>query len=121
MAAKTAPAIAEPAAADVELVDIVEALTDMLKARDAAIAGLAAMIAEMRGDHAVLAARVDAIAPPDPTLLPGYCSLKEASFASGFTVETVRQWAKAGMGIKRGGTWQVALASVMARAGRKPG
>jgi hypothetical protein len=107
--------------ADVELVDIVEALTDMLKARDAAIAGLTALIAEMRGDHAVLAARVDALDPPDATSLPGFVTLKEASFASGFTVECIRQWAKAGMGIKRGGVWQVELASVLERAGRKPG
>jgi hypothetical protein len=117
----TTPTMAEPAAADVEITDVIEALTDMLKARDAAIAGLAAMIAEMRGDHAVLAARVDAIDPPDVTPLPGFVTLKEAHFASGFTVETVRQWAKAGLGVKRGGVWQVELASVMARADRKPG
>jgi hypothetical protein len=121
MAAKTAPAIAEPAAADVTIADVVEALTSMLEQRDRAIAGLTALISEVRADNALLAARVDAIDPPDPTSLPGYCSLKEASFASGFTVETVRQWAKAGMGIKRGGTWQVELASVLERAGRKPG
>jgi hypothetical protein len=119
VAAKPAPAIAEPAAADVELVDIVEALTDMLKARDAAIAGLAAMIAEMRGDHAVLAARVDVLDPPDSTPLPGFVTIKEAVFRSGFSDETIRQWAKAGLGIKRGGTWRVDLEAVMERTKRR--
>jgi hypothetical protein len=114
------PTMAELAGADVTIADVVEALTSMLEQRDAAIAGLTVLISEVRADNALLAARVDAIAPPDVTPLPGYCSLKEASFASGFTVECIRQWAKGGMGIKRGGTWQVELASVLARAGRKP-
>jgi hypothetical protein len=110
-----------PLAADVTLGDVAEVLMSELKARDAAIANLVAMLGEMRADAAILAARVDLIDPPDHEVPAGYCSLKQAAFASGFTVECIRQWAKAGMGIKRGGAWLVELSAVMERAGRKPG
>jgi hypothetical protein len=50
-----------PLAADVVLGDIVSALTEVLAQRDVAIAGLVTMLAEMRADTALLAARVDRI------------------------------------------------------------
>jgi hypothetical protein len=115
------PIAAEPAVADVVLADVVVALSAALAERDAAISGLVALIAEVRADHAVLAARVDVLDPPDDTPLPGYCSLKEAAFASDFCAETIRQWARDGevTGIKNGAGWRVELASVMERAGRR--
>jgi hypothetical protein len=106
-----------PGAAGVVLEDVIEALAEMLDQRDAAIAGLVALIAEMRADHAALAARVDAIDPPDDALLPGFVTLKQAAGACGFCDETVRAWARDGevVGTKNGGGWQVELASVMER------
>jgi excisionase family DNA binding protein len=107
----------------VVLDDIVEVLTAALAERDVAIAGLVAMLAEMRADNALLAARIDKIDPPDSAPLPGFLSLKEAAFACGFSDETVRQWARDGgvTATKEGGTWRVELVSVMERAGRKLG
>jgi excisionase family DNA binding protein len=63
------------------------------------------------------------IDPPDSAPLPGFVGLKEASFACGFSDETVRQWARDGevTATKQGGAWRVELASVMERARRKPG
>jgi hypothetical protein len=112
---------AEPTAgADVVLADVVAAFVAMLAERDAAIAGLVTMISEVRADHAVLAARVDTIDPPDDTPLPGFVTLKQAAGACGFNDETIRQWARDGevTGIKDGGGWRVELASVLARARR---
>jgi hypothetical protein len=116
-----APLAAEPAVADVVLADVVAVLSAALAERDAAISALTALIAEMRADHALLAARVDAIDPPNREPLPGFVTLKQAAGACGFNDETVRQWARDGevTGLKDGGGWRVELASVMERAGRR--
>jgi hypothetical protein len=113
-------AVAEPdVTAEPSVADVIAVLAAALEQRDAAIERLTILLTDVRADHAVLAARVDRLDPPDDTPLPGYCGLKEAAFASGFSDETLRRWAKAGLGIKRGGVWQIELASVMERAGRR--
>jgi hypothetical protein len=110
-----------PPAADVTIGDVAEVLMSELKARDVAIAGLVAMLAELRSDNALLAARVDKLDPPDSAPLPGFLPLKQAAFACGFSAEAIRVWARDGVVVatKQGGTWRVELASVLERAGRK--
>jgi hypothetical protein len=128
------PPIAPMPIADVEIADIIEALTDMLKARDAlieaavrqmreerdaAVEALTLMLTDLRSDNAVMAARLDRIDPPDE--LPGYVSVKRAAGACGYSGEAVRRWAATGQvtAVKRGGRVRVELQSVLERAGRR--
>jgi hypothetical protein len=103
-------------AAIAELIEA--AVRQMREERDAAVAALTMMLADLRADCAVFAARLDKVDPKTP--LPGFCSVKEAAGASNYTCEAVRQWARAGQvtGEKIGGVWKVELASVLERAGR---
>jgi hypothetical protein len=102
-----------------ELLDA--AVRQMREERDAAIEALAVLITDVRSDTAANTARLDRLDPPGSTPLPGYCTLKQAAFASNFSDETVRQWARAGevASTKTGVRVWVELASVMERAGRR--
>jgi len=97
---------------------IAELIEAMRAEHAAAIESLTVMLADLRADCAVFAARLDKVDPKTP--LPGFCSVKQAAGACGYTDEAIRQWARAGQvtGEKIGGVWKVELASVLDRAGR---
>ena len=101
------------------IAELIEAaVRQMRDEHAAAIEQLVLMVTDMRSDQAVMAARLDRVAPREP--LPGYVTIKQAAAACGFCAESVRTWAQTGAVIadKRGGRIRVELASVMERAGR---
>jgi hypothetical protein len=102
------------------IAELIEAAVRQMRAeRDAAVEALIVMLTDVRADNAVMAARLDRVDPPDE--LPGYCSVKAAAGACGYSAEAVRRWAAVGLvtAVKRGGRVRVELASVLARAGRR--
>jgi hypothetical protein len=102
------------------IAELIEAAVRQMRAeRDAAVEQLVVMLADLRADNAVFAARLDRVDPPVP--LPGYVSIKQAASACGFCAESVRIWAQTGQvaSDKRGGRIRVELASVLERAGRR--
>jgi hypothetical protein len=117
IAAEAEEATAMTEAATAELIEA--AVRQMRAERDAAVEQLVVLLADLRSDNAVLAARLDRIDAPTP--LPGFVTLKQAAAACGYTCEAVRQWAATGQitADKRGGRVRVELASVMQRAGRR--